>query len=242
MIVTTRHKLLLLGIAIAVFALGSAVLRLTARKSINVLFIGNSYTYVNDMPSILEQISANNSESIHSTMAVAGGATLEMHWNNPQTRSLLRSRKWDVAVLQEQSMQPIGNPASFSQYAGLLANEARSSGAKVMLYMTWAREGSPEQQDDLTNAYRSVAANSCCRVAPVGEAWRIVRDRRSDIALFADDGSHPSPAGSYLTACVFYAAITGKTPVGISPLDGMTQDDSIFLQSTAWAAVKQEQE
>ena len=89
-------------------------------------------------------------------------------------------------------------------------------------------------QDGLTATYGSVADELKAEVAPVGEAWRLSYDRRPKLNLHARDGSHASPAGAYLAACVFYGTLLDKSPEG-SPvmLKGVTKDNAAFLQKTA---------
>jgi hypothetical protein len=53
------------------------------------------------------------------------------------------------------------------------------------------------------------------------------------IALWQDDGSHPSAAGTYLAACVLYTRIFGATPVGISASEGLSPDIARILQVAA---------
>jgi hypothetical protein len=47
---------------------------------------------------------------------------------------------------------------------------------------------------------------------PVGYAWWTVRKQNPDIDLWQADGSHPNKNGTYLAACVFYAAIFRESP------------------------------
>jgi hypothetical protein len=228
---------------------------LAEQKAIYVLFVGNSYTSVNKLPQLLEQLSAaaKLNSPIRCTMATAGGATLEKHWNNSQFRELLKSRKWDIVVLQEQSLRPLDGPDLFFEYARLWNKEIKANGAKLLFYMTWARKATLEKQPVYTENYRKAARDCGGTVVPVGEAWRVVREQKPDIELFAKDGSHPSPAGSYLAACVFYAAITDKSPVGLPGKftvkgDGKKADatielkpeDALCLQKAAKDAVQRE--
>lgn len=224
------------------------------RQPMSVLFIGNSYTHVNKLPQILEQLSvaAKLDTPIGCTMATVGGATLERHWKNPDFRKLLEDRKWDIIVLQEQSMRPVENPELFREYARLWSAEIKPRGAELLFYMTWARKATPEKQPIYTENYRKAAKECGGKVVPVGEAWKAVREQKPDIGLFASDGSHPSAAGSYLAACVFFATITGKSPVGLPGKFTNTDDegkvlskelkaeDALFLQQAAWDAVERE--
>jgi len=56
--------------------------------------------------------------------------------------------------------------------------------------------------------------------------------------LFAGDHHHLSPAGTYLTACAFYAVIDGSSPEGLpSTVKELKAADASVLQKAAFAAV-----
>jgi hypothetical protein len=111
-----------------------------------------------------------------------------------------------------------------------------------MLYMTWGRKNGDKDfgykdydsmQDSLTEGYMGIAEKLSIEVAPVGVAWKTAHERRMQLELWAGDGIHPSLAGSYLAACVFYAAIYKKSPVGLGFTAGLDKDTAGFLQSVA---------
>lgn len=103
----------------------------------------------------------------------------------------------------------------FRPYAEKWASEIRSVGATPMLYLTWARKATPEDQGALNYAYMRVAKDTGAQAAPVGIAWERVRKQKPFLELFYEDGSHPSAAGSYLAACTFYAVIFQQSPAGL---------------------------
>merc|ERR1712054_335535 len=85
----------------------------TTARPLSVLFIGNSYTFVNDVPGMVANISASASLPIRYDEATAGGASLFQHANmslpnGRATMKLLLSQHWDVVVLQDQSETPGG--------------------------------------------------------------------------------------------------------------------------------------
>ncbi|MBS1688716.1 MAG: hypothetical protein JSS96_08325, partial [Bacteroidetes bacterium] len=75
----------------------------TTRK---VLFIGNSYTYTNNMPSMLQSLAAEMGDTLVFNQSTPGGYTLEEHCSYSPTISLILSQQWDIVVLQEQSELP----------------------------------------------------------------------------------------------------------------------------------------
>ena len=199
------------------------------RDTVDVLFVGNSYVYFNDLPAMVEGISAAlDGPVVHGVAHAHGGQTLRGHLEDGHLPDLLSrgpasGGEWDWVVLQEQSTlgaryDPeagvLGSPEAFHRAARELAAMIRSEGAEPALYMTWAKEAFPEQAEALSRAYRSIGTELDAKVAPVGEAWAAALRVRPELGLYISDGSHPNPAGSYLAACVIYATLTGRSPQG----------------------------
>ena len=82
-------------------------------------------------------------------------------------------------------------------------------------------------------AYLEIAGELVVPVAPVGVVWYYVRHEHPEISLWIDDGSHPSTAGTYLAACVFYASIFRQSPAGLSYHDGVSDSLARTLQDEA---------
>jgi hypothetical protein len=192
-----------------------------------VLFVGNSYTYFNNLPQLVSGLarSAPDHFVMETEMVTVGGATLKRHWEEGKALAAIKRGDWNYVVLQEQStlgMSPvvdgipqISDPKNFHEYARLFDAEIKKVGAKTIFYMTWARQNSPESQSLLTDAYQRIARELNDGVAPVGLAWESALKKNPKLSLHIQDKSHPTPMGSYLAACVFYATIYGKSPVGL---------------------------
>lgn len=209
--------------------------------ALSVLFIGNSYIYVNDLPHMLERIAAtaNAPPSVATDEVVVGGATLMDHWTAGTAGAGIGERRWTHVVLQGQSVEALLIPATFTDYAQRFGDLVVDAGAQPTFYVTWARAagdavyaetwsgGTPDaMQDGLTAAYTNVARRWPSAVlAKVGEGFRISLRERPDIVLHASDGSHPTIAGTYLGACTFYIAMSrrpvpelSEVPPGLDPL------------------------
>jgi hypothetical protein len=208
-------------------------------KAMNVLFIGNSFTARNDVPASIAQLAAARGKQLQHRLIWAGGASLRAHWNKGEALTAIRDGKYDAVVLQEQSTLPIKNASRMHENIRLFDTAIRSAGAKTFLYMTWARRTAPESQNALTEAYTIIGRELGATVVPVGVAWEAFLQDHDRPVLHDKDQSHPSPAGSYLAACVFLAALFGESPVGIeSAVPGVSGEDVTALQETAWRAWK----
>jgi hypothetical protein len=189
-----------------------------APTKLSVLFIGNSYTYFNNLPELVSQLaaSANPAKTLDAQMVTRGGATLKQHWEEGNALKVLRQGKWDYVVLQEQSMLPITDPEAMHKYARLFDAEIKKSGAKTVFFLTWARQNQPENQARLNDAYLQVTRELKALVAPVGITWANAFKADANFVFHIEDKSHPNPEGSYLAACVFYAVLYGKSPENLA--------------------------
>jgi hypothetical protein len=194
-----------------------------------ILFIGNSYTSRNQLPRLIADLAAvaEHPKRVQFELVFAGGASLKRHWNAGIAQQSLARLSWNYVVLQEQSTLPVKNPVRYQENVRLFAPEIDRHGARPVLYLTWARQQAPATQDNITRAVEEIAAEIDALVVPVGPAWRSVIARHSDIALYADDGSHPTAAGSYLAACVFLASLFGGAARGFSVSDALRLDRGV---------------
>ena len=210
-----------------------------------VLFIGNSYTYVNDLPNTFVDLARAGGHQTEVGMSAQGGWMLADHVNSSDTIAKIHSEKWKFVVLQEQSEVPsIQQTRTQEMYpaARILVGDIEQVGAKPILFITWAhRDGLPSNgmpnyvsmQAQINNGYILIAQAFNVPVAPVGYAWQAVRSQYPQINLWQADGSHPTEEGTYLAACVFYADIFRQSPEGSSYQGNLSQETAQVLQKAA---------
>jgi hypothetical protein len=186
-----------------------------ASAPLAVLFIGNSYTSVNDLPHLVAGLAQASGRKLDVAQVTPGGCTLEQHVQTSGAMQQIRARKWDVVVLQEQSQLPVVKPEMMYAAARQLDAEIQKQKSKTVFYLTWARQNNPKMQDGLNKAYFTIAKELGATVAPVGIAWQKALAADPALVLHTSDGSHPNAAGSYLAACLFYATILHKSPEGL---------------------------
>lgn len=208
------------------------------KTNLKLLFIGNSFTARNNLPGLIAQLAAARGTTIEHRLISAGGASLRMHWNKGTAAQAIQSGGFDAVVLQEQSTLPIKNAKRFHENVRLVDEAIKAAGSKTILYMTWARAHAPDSQKALTDGYTSIGKELDATVVPAGVAWQHFLAKHSEPVLHDKDGSHPTLAGSYLAACVFFAVLFKESPVGIVlELPGLTADDQSLLQKTAWSVI-----
>ncbi len=181
-----------------------------------ILFVGNSHTYANGLPFQVRAMVEHGlgPGSCDVAMVAPGGQPLAWHAGEPGSTLSIRCGWWDWVVLQQATHPFAGYEQLAADYAGL-APHIEGGGARAMLYMTWARKVRPHQQAEIDAAFERLAGERGLALARVSRAWVRALAERPDIQLYQDDGSHASPAGSYVAACVFFATLTGQSPVGL---------------------------
>ena len=224
-----------------------------------VLFIGNSYTYVNNLPDLINQIAIDKGNQLIYETHTPGGATLSQHATNSNVQYLLGATEWDYVILQEQSQYPSFPPSQVATevypFAESLCNDIRfnSSCAEPVFFMTWGRENGDSQncvfyppictysgmQERLIESYTEMAESNDAFLAPVGIAWQNIREEYPELNLYSSDGSHPSIYGSYLAACVFYSILFSDDPTTEYYPDGMNNDEAEIIQEFALNAISE---
>ncbi len=126
---------------------------------------------------------------------------------------------------------------SFRSSAAILADMVRNAGAEPSLFMTWAYEERPEMIDTIAREYFETGETVDADVVPVGLAFALVTEAYPEIALRTADAKHPTLAGSYLAACVFFARVEDRSPEGLDYTAGLDPDVVRKLQTAAWQAI-----
>ncbi|MCU4674104.1 hypothetical protein N7931_00520 [Catenovulum sp. 2E275] len=221
-----------------------------AGQNKQVLFIGNSYTFTYDVPGLTAKLAQYNGDKLIFDSSLLGGYQLSQHLEYQVTLQKVAKQQWDHIVLQEFSTKAFNNYLGFEQSVILFDSLFKQHNAvkpeQVILYMTWGRQNTqlhPKypynlHQQATIDAYNKVAKKLNMQVAPVGLAWRAVREDGDKINLYDADGTHQSFAGGYLAACVFYATIFNKSPVGIAFYGELDKKQALYLQQQAWLAVQ----
>jgi hypothetical protein len=208
-----------------------------------ILFIGNSFNYYNNslhghLRRLVRAADPENAKAYFlKASTISGGRLIDHRFG---IAGMLKNWQWDVVILQGHSNEPIDPKKSkeFDQTARFYVDLIREAGAKPAFFMTWAYTDKPEMTEPLGDAYTRIGNETGAIVLPAGLAFARALDKRPDLVLRIDDKKHPTLMGTYLTACVFYAALYDKSPVGVAYTAGLDETDAKFLQEVAWETVR----
>ena len=205
----------------------------------NILFIGNSYTYFFDLPSLFADLCRANGHDVRVDSVTAGGRKLhecltefysDLNVGDPlgeKISELLEETEYDVLILQEQSCLPYHNPELF--FAGAVGLSTIIGAWRTILYATWGRMDGSEDLDyfgwtrlsmtkGLYDSYCHAAQLVHGEVSPVGLCFAKAVETTPEIDLYDPDKSHPSYAGSCVAALCHYKTVFGEMPADLSAL------------------------
>lgn len=211
-----------------------------------VLFIGNSLTYYNDLPVLVQGIAdAAKGDPLIIAMVAGPDMALVDHWNDGQAQKRIRGEHWDYVVLQQGPSSTSINRDSLRTLTKMFAPLITEAGGKAVLFSAWPAIDRRVDFERAAESYRLAALDVGGLYAPVATAWVEAWNREPSLMLY-HDGLHGNLAGSYLAALVIYARISGKSPVGLPATIPLRNGQSVsfsasltkLLQESAWAAVQ----
>lgn len=222
-----------------------------------VLFLGNSYTGVNNLPQLTANFALSAGDSLIFDSNTPGGHTLQGHSGNATSLGKIALGDWDFVVLQEQSQLPSFSDAqvqiSVFPYTRILDSIiiANNPCAETVFYMTWGRKNGDASNcanfppvctymgmdSMLRLRYSMMAEDNAAILAPVGAVWRYLRQQHPLIELYQTDESHPSVAGSYAAAATFYTVLFRKNPTLVSFNSSLSATDAAIIRAAAKTVV-----
>ncbi len=220
-----------------------------AQEEKNVLFVGNSITYYNNMPQTFKSIADEKGNPVTISQHTPGGTGFIHHIENESLYQKIRQGVWDFVVLQAGSSESIGYSQTKEQTLVRAKKindsiEKYNPCAKVLYYEisygVWGN--SAENLNTYNNTMDIIrtnvefwADNTNAFFAPAGEAMRTAWNNDTDTLLWGSTGDiHPNAKGSYLIACTMYTSIFQQPSLGATFIpNGLTNQDAEFYQTLA---------
>jgi hypothetical protein len=228
-----------------------------------ILFTGNSFSYYNNgihnhVASLVRSDGEWESGKNRFRLLTLSGSHVYEQLPIIEAMLKLNKQQWDAVVLQGHSNEAItsNKREKFEQSIEKAIDMLKEKSILPILFMTWEYEGETEMGKDLLKTYINVAAKHKVPLVPVGLAFAKSQQLYPDISLYSPDFlgvsnkdtspkltyrkvvKHPSQAGTYLTACVFYAALYNKSPQGLAYIADLPPKQAKELQNLAWQVVE----
>lgn len=189
---------------------------IVAGQPIRVLYVGNSLTQVNDLPSMVAAIAAGVGVQIQSTDVSQGGFSLEDHWNDKHAPRIIDQGGWHFVVLQQGPSALLSSRENLREWAGRFNDRIRAVGGRPAIYMVWPEAARIGEFENVRQSYLLAAQDINGLFLPAGDAWRAAWRRDPALKLYGSDDFHPSVLGTYTAALVIASKITSHSPIGMS--------------------------
>jgi hypothetical protein len=173
------------------------------------------------MPAMLRRMadSARAQERFDIVMRALPAGTLQLSWNDPETRRLLKQHWHDVIVQAESNAQGSEQRTEqFFDYGERLIREAQNTGGMPALIVNWVYgedlfNGKPSGMrawyyGRIQSDYARLSGMTGARLVNVAQVWERVHAAAPELPLYLD-GNHPTLQGSYLSALSLYAHLSG---------------------------------
>ena len=189
----------------------------TQSDTLRIGFVGNSLTYVNDLPGMLAALSraAGDSPPIETESVAYPNYALEDHLAQGDAVEMIRRGGWDVIALQQGPSTLPESRENLIEYSRRFALIIRDEGAEPALYGVWPEKARLYALDAGIESYRAAADSIRGIHFEAARTWKTAWTHDPTLPLYGPDDFHPSPLGTYAAAVTIYAVVRERSPVGL---------------------------
>jgi len=211
-----------------------------------VLFIGNSVTYFNDMPEIFKNIAISKGKNVSITTHTPGGTGFVNHVDDPLLYQKIRSKNYKYVIMQPGTAESAGHsyPVSVTAERGRKIRDSirkYSPCSKIFLYeIPYGVPSANEYnvyfnfQQKIKDSITKMSNLMQVEIIPAGESARHYYNSSQDLALHGSyNDIHPGPKGSYLVAASIYSAIFQDHVFPSNFYNGLPQNTAENFQNIA---------
>ena len=197
---------------------------LFSQEKEEILFVGNSFTFYWNLPSVVQKMSDERNLNWNVTQSTAGGAKIKEHWlgeKNLVTKNLIETNSYSKIIFQDHSMNPIIAIDSTKKYHTKFKDLIPSS-TQTYFYSTWMYPKIDDPDRDLLKKNTieknliTSGINKSSILLLVGKAFDRFRSKYPEHKLLGDDMKHQSANGTYLAACVIFSTLSSQSSKGLT--------------------------
>ena len=184
-----------------------------------ILMINSTLMAIGDCPNVLVGLlkSAHTNAEVKLTEVIGEDYAFRNHLlDGSAAKAIEKSGPWDYVLLQPHSKELVYKTAETIRDAQILAGMATAQHCRVLVLDTWSSNepNDPCPYTAMEQGNRVLAQNLHCERVPISTAlWEA--KNIPNVRLFRTDNHHLASEGVYLAACVLYAKLTHRSPVGL---------------------------
>lgn len=171
-------------------------------KTVSILFIGNSLTYTNNLPKLVQQQATQQGIAVKTTMIAFPNYALEDHWNDGKIQQLISNNRYDFVIIQQGPSSQKEGRTMLLEYGEKVGALCSTNQAKLCYFMVWPSLSYYHTFDGVIKNHHEAARRTHATLLPVGEVWKKHFDTTGDYSYYGPDGFHPSLKGSKIAAKV----------------------------------------
>lgn len=195
---------------------------LSQSPTLKVLFVGNSLTYTNDLPQIVQELAKHDGVQLQYTTFLYPNYSLEDHWKEGKVQRAIESQTFDFVVAQQGPSALPESQVLLTDYATRLAEICKKNNVKMALYMVWPSLARSFDLENVIQSYTQAAQKINLLLCPAGLAWKYAWQLEPQLSLYGQDNFHPSLKGSLLASLTIYGTLTYKANFDFLPTDTAT--------------------
>jgi len=173
-----------------------------SKTGINILFVGNSLTYTNNLPELVKRSAKLQGIEIDYKMIAFPNYAIIDHWNDGEVQKLIASKKHDFVIIQQGPSSQNNGRNMLIEYGKKYSSLCKLNNTKLCYFMVWPSLNYYHTFDGVIKNYKDAALINNSILLPVGEVWKDYFDRTDDFQYYSSDGFHPSIEGSQIAAKV----------------------------------------
>lgn len=180
------------------------------KDSANILFVGNSLTYTNDLPLLIIKEGKKNGMDIHTTTLALPNYSLKDHWDDEKFQKLMNTNHYDFVVIQQGPSSQEDGRSSLLEFGAKFKKMCTKNGAELVFFMVWPSRLNFQTFDSVIKNYTEAANATGSILCDVGRKWKIYCLLTTDYSFYGSDMFHPSYRGSEFAAVTIYEQLFVK--------------------------------
>ena len=221
-----------------------------------VLFLGNSFTYMYDVPTLFAGLASSAGisvfvdENTQAGMAVANESIIG-HASDATSQAKIVSQDWDYIVVQDNQGNYVNSvgylPSACGNANVTLYNQIKANNpcTRIIYLAEWGPVGGVFSGDNTVNCINRIHGNMLYLndnigneiVSPVGKSWITSFTSLPSVNLYYSDNVHPSLEGCYLTAATVFTTIFKYNPTTLTYTGGVSSSTASTMRSIAYSTV-----
>lgn len=168
----------------------------------NILFVGNSLTFINNLPELVKTRAKQKGINIGTKMIAEGNYAIIDHWNDGKVQNQISTKNYDFVIIQQGPSSQAWGREILIEYGRKLSELCKQNDTKLCYFMVWPSLSYYHTFDGVIKNYRDAASINEAILSPVGEVWKEHFDATDNFDYYSSDGFHPSLKGSQVAADV----------------------------------------